>query len=350
MMDLDMVALFEAELLLCKVGPEQTVAVLSEGQVRADYAQAFLVAAQRLGAQAFHLNLPSVPSVGPLHQVGRTPLAGNRAAIEALKMADIVIDLMGLLFSQEQNEITATGTRMLLVWEPFSVLRDLFPTTDLRRRVEHGETMLGSARELRVTSPHGTDIRYRIGQYPVMTEYGYTDQPGRWDHFPSGFLLTQGDDGAVDGRVVLMPGDIINAFRRYIQSPVTLTVERGMVTKIEGDGMDAALLRQYMDSFGDPRAYAVSHIGWGLNERANWHHFAATRELDNEIGVHALAFYGNVLFSTGPNTELGGTNDTACHLDMPLRGCSLYLDGQLIVENGRVLPPGMRAPARSVAA
>jgi 2,5-dihydroxypyridine 5,6-dioxygenase len=243
-----------------------------------------------------------------------------------------------------------TGTRMLLVWEPISVLRDLFPTPDLRRRVEFGESLLRTARELRVTSPHGTDIRYAIGQYPVMTEYGYTDEPGRWDHFPSGFLLTQGNDLAVDGRVVLMPGDIINAFRRYIQSPVTLTVERGMVTKIEGDGMDAALLRQYMDSFNDHRAYAVSHIGWGLNERANWHHFAATRELNAEIGVHALAFYGNVLFSTGPNTELGGTNDTACHLDMPLRDCSLYLDNQLIVDGGRIVPEAMRAPGVAAAA
>jgi 2,5-dihydroxypyridine 5,6-dioxygenase len=349
-MDLDMVALFKAELELCKVGPDQTVAVLSEGTIRADYAQAFLAAAQELGAPAFHLNLPTRPKFGPRHQVGRTALAGNRPAIEALKLADLVIDLMGLLFSHEQNEITATGTRMLLVWEPISVLRDLFPTPDLRRRVEFGESLLRTARELRVTSPHGTDIRYAIGQYPVMTEYGYTDEPGRWDHFPSGFLLTQGNDLAVDGRVVLMPGDIINAFRRYIQSPVTLTVERGMVTKIEGDGMDAALLRQYMDSFNDHRAYAVSHIGWGLNERANWHHFAATRELNAEIGVHALAFYGNVLFSTGPNTELGGTNDTACHLDMPLRDCSLYLDNQLIVDGGRIVPEAMRAPGVAAAA
>jgi 2,5-dihydroxypyridine 5,6-dioxygenase len=344
-MDLEMVSLFKAELELCKVGPNQTVAILSEGTVRADYAQAFLAAAQALGAPAFQINVASVPKSGPQHQVGRNPLTGNRVAIEALKQADIVIDLMGLLFSHEQNEITATGTRMLLVWEPINVLRDLFPTVDLRRRVEHGEGLLGAARELRVTSPHGTDIRYTIGQYPVMTEYGYTDEPGRWDHFPSGFLLTQGNDKAVDGRVVLMPGDIINAFRRYIQTPVTLTVEKGMVTSIEGDGMDAALLRNYMDSFNDPRAYAVSHIGWGLNERANWHHFAATRELDREIGVHALAFYGNVLFSTGPNTELGGTNDTACHLDMPLRDCSLYLDNTLIVDRGRVVPREMQAAA-----
>ncbi|MBX3453721.1 MAG: hypothetical protein KF827_04225, partial [Ferrovibrio sp.] len=54
----------------------------------------------------------------------------------------------------------------------------------------------------------------------------------------------------------------------------------------------------------------------------------------------------NVLFSTGPNTELGGDNDTPCHLDMPLRGCSLFLDGQQVLKDGEVLIPEMRAPGR----
>ena len=58
------------------------------------------------------------------------------------------------------------------------------------------------------------------------------------------------------------------------------------------------------------------------------------------------AFYGNVLFSTGPNVELGGTNDTHCHLDLPMRGCTLYLDDELIVKDGEVIPEDMRAPGR----
>jgi 2,5-dihydroxypyridine 5,6-dioxygenase len=195
---------------------------------------------------------------------------------------------------------------------------------------------------MRITSDAGTNIRYGLSQYPVLTEYGYTDSPGRWDHWPSGFLLTQGNDNDVDGTVVLMPGDIINEFRSYVQSPVRLTVKRGRVTDIEGDGLDAAFLRSYIDSFNDDRAYAVSHIGWGLNERARWHHWQHTRNRDGEIGMNALAFYGNVLFSLGPNTEVGGDNDTACHLDMPMRNCNLYLDGKPIVEKGRIVPKEMQ--------
>jgi 2,5-dihydroxypyridine 5,6-dioxygenase len=343
--DPTMVALFKAELELCKIGAGDTLAVLSEGEIRADYAAAFLLAARALGAASFNLNVAPRDAFAVEHQHGRNALAGNRPAIEALCRANLVVDLMGLLFSREQDEITAAGARMLLVIEPFNVLQAMFPSHDIRRRVEFGEQLLRRARELRITSEAGTDLHYALGQYPVMTEYGFTDTPGRWDHFPSGFLLTQGNDGAVSGKVVLAPGDIINALRRYVTSPVTLHVENGSVTRIDGDGLDAALLRGYIESYADDRAYAISHIGWGLNEKAKWHHLAATREADAEIGVHGLAFYGNVLFSMGPNTELGGTNNTACHLDMPLRNCSLFLDNEPIVERGRIVPPEMRAAA-----
>jgi 2,5-dihydroxypyridine 5,6-dioxygenase len=352
MIDIDMVTTFQAELDLCGVGPGTLVAALSEGEIRADYAQAAMAAARMLGAEAFHMNLP-LRSTGRFDTAGKGPLEGNEPVVDMLKKADIVLDFIGLLFSHEQNEILASGTRMLMVLEPLHVLQQLAPSRDLRRRVEHAGALLERAQELRVVSDAGTDVRYKLSKYPVLTEYGYTDTPGRWDHWPSGFLLTSGDDDGVDGTVVIAPGDISMPFNQYFTSHVKLTIEKGYVTTIEGDGIDAHLLRGYMESFNDPRAYAVSHIGWGLNEKANWHHLATTRNAASpsmqgapELGLHGLSFYGNVLFSMGPNTEVGGTNDTACHVDLPLRNCSLYLDNQIIVDCGRIVPEEMRVPGR----
>ncbi|MGE0803458.1 MAG: leucyl aminopeptidase, partial [Lautropia sp.] len=298
-----------------------------------------------LGAEAFHLNVPRLPR--RLAAVGSHPLTGNRQALQVLKQADMVIDLMGLLFSPEQMEIQSAGVRILRVVEPFAVLEQMFPTEDLRRRVEYQKSMLEGAAELRITSGGGTDIRYTLGQYPVIAEYGYTDEPGRWDHFPSGFAFTQGNDRDVTGQVVLMPGDIFAAFKRYVQSPVVLTIRDGQVVDIRGDGLDAILLRDYIESFGDPRGYAVSHIGWGLNERANWHRFATSPDSSREYIMNALSFYGNVLFSTGPNTELGGRNDTPCHMDLPMRDCSLWVDDVQVLDKGRVVHPEMRAPGKT---
>jgi 2,5-dihydroxypyridine 5,6-dioxygenase len=341
--DFEMVRLFKEELELCAVTPDELVIVLTEGDIRADYARAFLLAARELGATTFQVGVPPRPVRDTRRLVGRTAIGGNRAVVETLKRADLVIDLVGMLFSHEQNEITASGTRVLMCREPFEVLRQMFPDRDLRRRVEYGEQLLGGSRVMRVTSPFGTDVVYRLGDYPVLTQYGYVDTPGRWDHFATGMVLSQGNDGQVDGRVVLMPGDLVAVFRRYIEAPVTLTIQAGKVTDIAGEGMDASLIAGYIESFADPRAYAVSHIGWGLCQNAKWFHNALTRTRDQEVGVHSLCFYGNVLFSLGPNTELGGTNDTPCHIDIPLRRASLELDGTMIVRDGDIVVEAMRA-------
>lgn len=306
-----------------------------------------MAAAQQLGANAFQLNVPKGGGPSDIALVGRTALAGNRPAIDALKSADIVIDLIFLLFAPEQFEIMRAGVRILTVIEDIEVMRRRFPTQDLRARVECGEKLLASAKVLRITSAAGTDVTYRLGKYPVVTEYGFTDQPGRWDCWPSGFLFTGAYDDGVDGTVVIDVGDILFPFRRYVELPIRLTIAKGFITSITGRGMDAALLRNYMESFHDPRAFAVSHIGWGLDDKANWHHFAVSNP---SLGTDVLAFYGNVLFSTGPNGELGGTNDTLCHFDIPLRNCTLTLDGETVVKDGQVVRSGMTVRALSAAA
>lgn len=340
----DMLNLFRKELLLCGVKPGETVAVLSEMDRTTDYATGFMTAARDLGAHVLNVSvLPSALGVdAKFGNVGVNPLTGNQPAIDALKQADLMIDLVFLLFSKEQLEIQNSGTRILLVVEPFDVLARMFPTQELRERVEAGERRLKKARQLRFTNRVGTDVTYELGRYPVLTEYGFTDTPGRWDHWPGGFLATSASDDGVNGRVVMDEGDIIYPFKSYVRQPVEFTIRHGRIVDLKG-GLDARLLSDYMSSFHDPKAYSISHIGWGLNHNAVWTGHATGI---GGIGMDGRAFYGNVLFSTGPNTELGGTNDTACHLDLPMRECTLYLDDDLIVKNGEIIPDDMRAPTR----
>jgi len=331
------------ELMLCGLKEGEVVAVLTQGDERVDYADAFLGAAEQLGATAFHVRLPrashSLGGEAGQWTVGTTPLGANRPAIEALKGADLMIDTMFLLFSKEQLEIQAAGTRVLLCMEPIEHLVQLFPTQDLRERVEFGGELLGRAQELRFTNPLGTDVTYKLGTFPVITEYGFTDEPGRWDHWPSGFLFTGGTDDGVNGRVVISPGDIIYPFKTYTRTPIEVTIESGRIVDIRGE-FDADLMRDYMASFDDERAYGIAHIGWGLNEKARWSYLATDRR---GLGMHGRSYYGNVLFSTGPNQELGGTNDTQCHVDIPMRGCSLYLDDEPIVVDGDIAVEEMKA-------
>jgi 2,5-dihydroxypyridine 5,6-dioxygenase len=338
------------ELELCGVREGESVAVLSQGDERQDYADAFMLAAQSLGATAFHVRLPEISTtlVGDAGAwtVGATPLAGNRPAMDALKQADLVIDLMFLLFSKEQIEIQEAGARMLLCVEPIDNLARLFPTLDQRRRVETSEELIGKAKTFRFTNKAGTDVVYQLGPYGVMTEYGYTDTPGRWDHWPAGFLFTGGADDGVDGTVVVDRGDIIvTPFKKYVEDPIRITIEQGLMVDIDG-GFDAELLRDYIAGFDDPKARGIAHIGWGCNEKARWSGLANDRR---SIGMESRCFYGNVLFSTGPNQELGGTNDTQCHIDIPMRNCSAYLDDEPVLVDGEFVIEDLKAPRSALA-
>lgn len=333
------------ELQLCGVHEGETVAILSQLDERQDYADAFMAAALKLGAATYHVRLPEASSTllgdAGAWTVGVTPLAGNQGAMDSLKRADLVIDLMFLLFSKEQLEIQEAGARMLLCVEPVDNLARLFPTADQRRRVEASEELIANAKSLRFTNEAGSDVLYRIGDYPVMTEYGFTDEPGRWDHWPAGFLFTSGADDGVDGKVVIDRGDIIvTPFKKFVEDPVQVTIEAGRIADIRG-GFDAELLRDYIAGFDDEKAYGISHIGWGCNEKARWSGLANDRR---SIGMESRAFYGNTLFSTGPNTELGGDNDTPCHIDIPMRNCCMYLDDEPIIIEGEFVIDDLKAP------
>jgi 2,5-dihydroxypyridine 5,6-dioxygenase len=344
-MSMSFIEMCKAELTLCGIGEGSTMAVLSQGDDRRAYVDAFLTAGEQLGATVFQVRLHNASGSLDGEQgawtVGATPLAGNRPAIEALKTVDLVIDTIFLLFSREQLEIQESGTRILLCIEPIEHLREMAPSVALRERVEAGAELLSAARSLRFTNQQGTDVTYDLGAYPVITQYGYTDTPGRWDHWPSGFLFTGGADDGVNGKVVIAPGDIIFPFKSYVQTPIELTIEQGRIEDIRGPGMDADLLRDYMARFEDPEAYGIAHIGWGMLETAKWGILAYDQR---GMGMHGRSFYGNVLFSTGPNGELGGTNETLCHVDVPMRNCSLYLDDRPIVVDGDIVVDGVKVP------
>jgi 2,5-dihydroxypyridine 5,6-dioxygenase len=332
------------QLELSGVHEGESITVLSQGSERLDYADAFLAAAQALGAKAYHMRLPEPGGGSGAWAVGASGLATNPEAVEALKQSDMLVDLIFLLFSKEQFDIQDSGTRILSAVEPVELLARLFPTKELRERVEVGQELMAKASTLRFTNALGTDVTYQLGRYPAVTEYGYTDEPGRWDHWPSGFVFTGGQDDGVDGKIVLSPGDVLLPFNSYVQRPVEITIEKGFITDIRGE-LDANMLKSYIESFDDPRGYGMSHVGWGLNEKAQWHGMLPPA-FPGGMGMEPRAVYGNVMFSIGPNNELGGPNDTACHFDIPMRDCSLFLDDEPVVVDGDVVVPDMQPVSR----
>jgi 2,5-dihydroxypyridine 5,6-dioxygenase len=65
-------------------------------------------------------------------------------------------------------------------------------------------------------------------------------------------------------------GDINLTFKRYLTSPIRMTLKDDYVTELEGEGPDATMMRAYLAAWGDRDAYAVSHVGWGMNPGARY--------------------------------------------------------------------------------
>jgi 2,5-dihydroxypyridine 5,6-dioxygenase len=335
-----LVTAWKQVLTLSKLEPGQTVTILTGAATHPQTMECALIATQEMGAIVNRLDLPPVNgekahSRDSLAYLGTTPLTGNSAAIAALSASDLVLDLMTLLFSPEQHAILATGTKILLAVEPPEVLARLVPTEADRTRVKAAAARIAKAKEMYITSAAGTNLSCKLGEFPVISEYGFVDEPGRWDHWPSGFALTFPDEGGTNGTIVVDKGDILLPQKRYCSERIVLTVKNGYATKIDG-GIDAELLKDYMAAFNDPEAFAISHIGWGLQSRARWSTLGLY-DREATIGMDARAFEGNFLFSLGPNNEAGGSRTTTCHIDIPLRKCTVRLDGEDVVREGKVL-------------
>jgi len=117
-------------------------------------------------------------------------------------------------------------------------------------------------------------------------------------------------------------------------------IKRAAIRAIEG-GVDAKLMKSTLDSYNNPEVFAVSHLGWGLSRNCRWDALSFYDKQDIE-GQDGRGFYGNFLFSTGPNLSGGGTRRAPLHLDIPLAGCSTFLDDVPMVLDGLVIPEDQR--------
>ena len=281
--------------------------------------------------------------------IGGARLRENEVAMDAMRAADMVIDLVGLhlLRGGELPHIRAADTRILYVTEPPEALARMMPSEDDKRRVYAAGRRIEAARTMRVESDAGTNFTCELGEYPVLYEYGYADDPGHWDHWPAGFVATWPNERSARGTIVVDRGDIVFPFKSYVQTPIRVDFEDGFVTGISGD-FDAAYMREFIESYNDRDGFAMSHVGWGLQPRASWTALGMMDKAQTN-GNDGRAFYGNFMFSTGPNDDAGGPRDTLCHLDIPMRHCSVWLDDEPMVLKGEVIPDDQRAPGGETA-
>lgn len=331
-------AAFRRVFTLNGIGNGTRVAILCETQSRPILVQLCELAAYDVGADFFIVQMPTPPQSAPVpvKSTGTSwAIQGNRPVIEALKIVDVIVDctVEGIIHAPEWPEIEEAGRARLLVItnEHPEILERTEPKAEHGARVKRGIEMLRKAKKMHVTSKAGTDLHVDLTDAPCGGTAGFGTTPGSVAHWPGGLCLAFPGKNAVNGRVVMDVGDMNLTFKTYLTSRIDFTIDNDFVTAIKGDGIDALHLREYMEAWNDRNAYGVSHVGWGVNPGAKWVSAAMYDKRDMQA-VEFRALAGSFLWSTGANQYAG--RYTLGHFDLPMRNCTITLDGETVVKDG----------------
>lgn len=85
-----------------------------------------------------------------------------RTSYDGFHTADIHADVPKLTLS---TQLVIAGGAPVIQDVDEADLKALLPSMEVRA--------------MRITSPHGTDVTYKLNTYPAVTEYACTDEPGR---------------------------------------------------------------------------------------------------------------------------------------------------------------------------
>lgn len=181
--------------------------------------------------------------------------------------------------------------------------------------------VLAPARELRLWSANGTDLVCSVADRLPNLSIGLAREPGRIGTFPFGEVPHAPIEGTSQGAVVFDgPVHTIG----HLSAPIRLTVRDGRVVAIEG-GPEADRLRDLID--GVENADVIAEVSIGTNPKAN---------LSGDI-QEAKKRWGTAHVGLGNSTGLRGRTFSPLHLDGLVRRPSVWADGQLIVDEGRLL-------------
>jgi leucyl aminopeptidase (aminopeptidase T) len=190
------------------------------------------------------------------------------------------------------------------------------------------------AESVRVTSPAGTDLKMKIDKAgdpfwePPPEEGGFPQMLGG----QSGFMAyRESYEGVLvfDG-AIWPPAEV-----GILHEPVSLTLEKGYIKKIEG-GSQARLFARWLESFDNPYVFLMDHACYGFNPGVAR---PSGRILEDE------RVFGCMQFGVGA-TEYG----SPAHTDGVTLNPSVWLDDLQIEQEGHYIYPDLADLCREMGA
>ena len=199
----------------------------------------------------------------------------------------------------------------------------------------HGKAfaaILKDAKEVHITSPTGTDVRFSIGNRTVFVDDGIVTPEEsnsklfleRWTTLPGGQVFTSINETSAIGRI--MDTDTRCQFKPM--TGVNFVVRDGMLQEFEAEE-NATCFEEAMAPFDD-HAARMGSFSIGLNP-----HLKVIEEGVADYRPADAA--GMVWLNFGDNQLLGGENETTGGFGFPIVNATVTVDGTVLVRDGMLV-------------
>jgi leucyl aminopeptidase (aminopeptidase T) len=200
---------------------------------------------------------------------------------------------------------------------------------DIDKVIELGEyfkARIERTEEIVVTTKQGTNLRGKMGGRKVRhsgikaKEKGYpVMMPGQTSWCP----IEETIEGTLVFDGAIFPPESIGALR----NPVVLEFKEGRIVDVYGEGHEAKIFKDWLDSFNDPNMYRLAHFSQGFNP-------GVTR-ITGRI-VEDERVFGCMEFGIGSQgVKVGGAHwNAASHTDGIVLYPTIMFDGELLEKDG----------------
>lgn len=178
------------------------------------------------------------------------------------------------------------------------------------------------AREIKISTEKGTNLRINIKGNKALTNSGYMKNKGSGGNMPAGEVYVAPSQQGVEGVVVIDGSSRHKNGTCVVNKPITIKINKGMITKIEGSA-EARILRDSIDWTKNKaklpsEVSMIGEIGIGLNPKAEI------------IGVMIIdeKTYGTAHIGIGGNSWFGGEVFSSVHLDQVFKNPIITVDGK----------------------
>lgn len=242
----------------------------------------------------------------------------------AMREADVAICLTqySLTHTGARKEAAASGTRVATM--P-TITEDMFREgaisadyAQVRELTERVTVRLTAGSRVKIEKEH-TALTFSIAGRAGVPSTGVYLNPGESGNLPSGEGYIAPVEGSASG-TLLVDGSIAGLGK--VTSPLTLTVENGRLVGAEGEQGEALLA-----VLGDGDGRLLGEFGIGTNDKARI----------TGVVLEDEKVYGTIHVAFGSNNTFGGIVAAGVHIDLMVLSPRVYIDDELILENGRLL-------------